>query len=102
MAGAASAYDAEMVWGRIGAASEYKIYVRFVQGAGPAPTETERVVFAYASALPETADGRAYFAVRDLPLGPTAVFTVAARDNGSESPRSNGPFPSYAASLGTS
>ena len=85
----ASAYDAEMVWGRIGAASEYRIYIRFVQGVGPAPTQAERVVSTSASALPETADGKAYFAVRDLPLGPTAVFTVAAAASGSESSRSN-------------
>jgi hypothetical protein len=78
-----------MVWGRIGAATEYKTYIRFVQGVGPAPTQPTRVISTAASALPETADGRAYFAVRDLPLGPTAVFSVAAAADGEESLRSN-------------
>lgn len=93
---AASAYDAEMVWGRVGEATQYKTYIRFVQGAGPAPTQTTRVITTSASALPETADGRAYFAVRDLPLGPTAIFSVAAVANGEESARSNEKTLTYA------
>jgi hypothetical protein len=85
----ASAYDAEMVWDRVGAANRYAAYVRFVQGVGAAPTEPERSVSILASALPASGDDRAHLVLTDLPLGPTAIFTVTTRANGLESARSN-------------
>ena len=85
----ASAYDAELVWDRVSVANRYSVYVRFVQGAGPAPTEPERATSILASELPASGDDRAHLAVTGLPLGPTAVFTVTTRANGLESPRSN-------------
>ena len=85
----ARAYDAEIAFDRVGAASRYNAYVRFEKGAGPAPTEPERSVSVLSSVIPESSDGRAHIAITALPLGPTAVFTVTSRANGSESERSN-------------
>jgi len=89
LAGQAVAYTAELVFDRRPEASAYNVYVRFEKGVGPAPTETERKVQYLSSALPAGADERIRVLVRDLPVGPVAVFQITALRSGSESPRSN-------------
>jgi hypothetical protein len=85
----AAAFDAEVVWDRVAIANRYSVYVRFVQGVGPAPSLPEREVSTFADALPQSADGKAHIVVTDLPLGPTAIFTVTTRADGQQSGRSN-------------
>jgi hypothetical protein len=82
-------YTAELVWDRNAAATSYDVNVRFVQGAGGPPTEKERTVSFLASSTPIGRDGKVHVAIGDLPVGPTAIFSILARKDGAASPRSN-------------
>lgn len=82
-------YDAELVWDKVFSAKTYNIYIRFVQGAGGPPSQTARKIVVNASSAPAAADERIHFAVTDLLVGPTAIFSITSQIDSNESPRSN-------------